>query len=61
MRCLLKPSNLVLADEPTGSLDERNRDIILKELKLLNTQGKTIIIVTHDLEVARSCSKIINL
>ncbi|MDR1568566.1 MAG: putative bacteriocin export ABC transporter [Streptococcaceae bacterium] len=60
-RCLLKPSNLVLADEPTGSLDEKNRDIILKELKLLNQKGKTVIIVTHDLEVAHSCSKIINL
>lgn len=60
-RCLIKPSSVILADEPTGSLDDKNRDTILKELKLLNQQGKTVIIVTHDTIVANSCSKIINL
>lgn len=60
-RCLIKPSKLVLADEPTGSLDEENREIILKELKQINQAGKTVIIVTHDLAVADVCSRVIEL
>lgn len=47
-RVLIKPSALILADEPTGSLDSKNRDEILNLLKEMNSQGKTIIIVTHD-------------
>lgn len=60
-RCMLKPCKIVLADEPTGSLDINNRDRVLKLLNELNKEGKTIIIVTHDKEVAESCSRIINL
>ncbi|HHZ06366.1 MAG TPA: putative bacteriocin export ABC transporter [Clostridiales bacterium] len=55
-KLLLKPSKLLLADEPTGSLDATNRDAILDMLKLLNNQGKTIIVVTHD-SVVNSCAK----
>ncbi|MGL5379752.1 putative bacteriocin export ABC transporter [Clostridium sp.] len=51
-RLLLKPCDIILADEPTGSLDKKNKDNILKLLKYLNGQGKTIIIVTHDDEVS---------
>lgn len=47
-RLLLKPCEIILADEPTGSLDQENTNNILKLLKHLNNQGKTIIIVTHD-------------
>lgn len=53
-RCLLKPSKVILADEPTGSLDSKNRDEILAILKQLNADGKTIIMVTHDSKVAES-------
>lgn len=60
-RILLKPCNLILADEPTGSLDLKNRDEILEMLKELNHQGKTIIIVTHDPCVAETCSRKIEL
>ena len=60
-RCMLKPCKIVLADEPTGSLDINNRDRVLKLLNELNKEGKTIIIVTHDKEVAESCGRIINL
>ena len=35
-------------DEPTGSLDERNRSYVMDILKELNRQGKTIVVVTHD-------------
>ncbi|MCR8995119.1 ABC transporter ATP-binding protein [Brevibacillus sp. 7WMA2] len=60
-RTLLKPCDLILADEPTGSLDIDNRNEIVKLLKGLNNEGKTIIIVTHDQYVAEACDRIIKL
>lgn len=60
-RAIIKPSQLILANEPTGSLDERNRDIIMKELRQLNMMGKTLVIVTHAPVVAGYCSKTIKL
>jgi putative ABC transport system ATP-binding protein len=60
-RSILKPSQLILADEPTGALDDKNRDEILEILSRLNKKGKTIIIVTHDNKVAESCERVINL
>ncbi|KEH94043.1 bacteriocin ABC transporter ATP-binding protein [Clostridium botulinum C/D str. BKT12695] len=56
-RAILKPSNIVLADEPTGSLDPENRDIVLKLLTQMNNMGKTIIVVTHDNTVANYCKR----
>ena len=47
-RLLLKPCELILADEPTGSLDIKNREIVVKLLKNMQEQGKTIIVVSHD-------------
>lgn len=60
-RLLVKPSSIVLADEPTGSLDAYNRDIVMKLLVELNVEGKTIIMVTHDNVVANYAKKIIEL
>ena len=40
--------SVVLADEPTGSLDKKNRDIVMRLLHELNEEGKMVIIVTHD-------------
>ncbi|WP_018130195.1 ABC transporter ATP-binding protein [Effusibacillus pohliae] len=60
-RILLKPCDLILADEPTGSLDSENRNEIINILNGLNELGKTIIIVTHDPEVAKACSRNIKL
>lgn len=60
-RLLLKPCDLVLADEPTGSLDAVNRDEVLGMLHDLNDAGKTIIVVTHDERVAGTCSRVIEL
>lgn len=60
-RIMLKPSKIILADEPTGSLDEKNRDVVLNLLKTLNKEGKTLILVTHDKYVASQCDKIIHL
>ncbi|MHC1736347.1 MAG: ATP-binding cassette domain-containing protein [Erysipelotrichaceae bacterium] len=60
-RLLLKPCELVLADEPTGSLDVQNRDEVIKLMKILQASGKTVVIVTHDQEVANQCNRIIKL
>ena len=60
-RAILKPGEIILADEPTGSLDEKNRGIILSLLKEINSQGKTIIIVTHDKYVSSMCHRVINI
>ncbi|PFJ30948.1 bacteriocin ABC transporter ATP-binding protein [Bacillus cereus] len=60
-RVLLKKCNIILADEPTGSLDKENRDQVINLLKKLHNEGKTIIIVTHDINLQNSFSRIINL
>lgn len=60
-RLLLKSSDLILADEPTGSLDKDNRNHVLETLKKLNRDGKTVIIVTHDSYVSEACDRIISL
>ncbi|MGC5326768.1 ABC transporter ATP-binding protein [Brevibacillus sp. SYSU BS000544] len=56
-RALIQDAELILADEPTGSLDEQTEKEILSIFKDLNKQGKTIIIVTHDQQVADICHK----
>jgi putative ABC transport system ATP-binding protein len=60
-RMFLKPCEIILADEPTGSLDEKNKTKVMKYLKELNALGKTVIIVTHDESVAADCHRKIRL
>ncbi|MFD2470070.1 putative bacteriocin export ABC transporter [Amycolatopsis silviterrae] len=60
-RLLLKPCDLILADEPTGSLDARNRDRVLDLLQKLNEAGKTVVVATHDAAVAERCSRVVDL
>lgn len=60
-RVMIKPSKIVLADEPTGSLDAENRDMVMHMLKELQKQGKTIVMVTHDMYVASMCDRIVKL
>lgn len=60
-RVLLKPSKLILADEPTGSLDSENRNNILDILFQEHQLGKTLIIVTHDRYILNRCNRHIEL
>ena len=60
-KIILKNPKIILADEPTGSLDSKNRDYVLNILKGLNKQGKTIVVVTHDTEVAKHAYSFIKL
>lgn len=60
-RLMLKKNDIILADEPTGSLDEVNRDQVLSILQSLNNEGKTILIVTHDPEVSKICTNVVTL
>ncbi len=60
-RALLTDPSLILADEPTGNLDEENGDEVYNLLKSLNEEGKTIIIVTHDAQLAARTDRCIRL
>ncbi|GLF89622.1 ABC transporter ATP-binding protein [Bacillus safensis] len=60
-RIILKPCDIILADEPTGNLDEYNKSIILSLFHQLKDMGKTIICVTHDQEIADGSDRVINL
>lgn len=51
-RALVTDPDIIIADEPTGALDESTGKQIIDILKNLNKKGKTVIIVTHDLEIA---------
>lgn len=56
-RTLATDPLVILADEPTGALDKKNTTEILKILKNINSKGKTIILVTHDENVAEFCNR----
>lgn len=56
-RALIGNPEIILADEPTGSLDSINSEHIMNIFEQLNREGKTIIIVTHNLEIARKTKK----
>jgi putative ABC transport system ATP-binding protein len=58
---VLRPHMLILADEPTGSLDDFNRDQVLDILETLHKSGKTLIVVTHDSEVYGRADRVVNL
>lgn len=55
-RAIIKDQAILLADEPTGSLDEKSEAEILSIFSRLNAQGRTIVIITHDKAVADSCT-----
>ena len=60
-RLMLKKCDVILADEPTGSLDEENADMVMNILHLLNQTGKTVVLVTHSEKIIKSESRVIKL
>ena len=52
-RALILDPCLILADEPTGNLDPKNRDLIMKLLRREHEKGRGIILITHDMEIAK--------
>jgi len=60
-RSLVNDPQVILADEPTGNLDSRTSDEIMGLLSSLNTAGKTIIMVTHEDDVAQEAQRVIHL
>ncbi len=57
-RLYLRESSIILADEPTGSLDPVNRDRILNILSDMNKKGKTIVVVSHDKKMEEAASRV---
>lgn len=60
-RALVNEPDLIFADEPTGALDTNTSSEIMKILHELNQKGKTIVMVTHDLDLVKYASKVIYL
>lgn len=60
-RAIVNEPAVILADEPTGALDTKTASEIMKVFHELNEKGKTVIIVTHDSEIAGQCDRIIEI
>ncbi|HVY88905.1 MAG TPA: MacB family efflux pump subunit [Hyphomonadaceae bacterium] len=60
-RALINGGEVILADEPTGALDTTTGEEVMQILRQLNNEGRTIIIVTHDMHVAQHADRIIEL
>lgn len=57
-RAIAKEPILIIADEPTGAIDEDNKEAIMDLLINLNKEGKTLVLVSHDMEVASKAKKV---
>lgn len=60
-RALVNNPAMILADEPTGNLDQKTGRVVLDTFQELNDQGRTIILITHDIYVAEHASRIIQI
>lgn len=60
-RALASDNNIILADEPTGALDSKTGEEIMNVLKQLNGMGKTVIIVTHNMDIAKQTDRILEM
>lgn len=60
-RAIVNEPSMILADEPTGALDTKTSGEIMEVFKRLNSEGKTVVIVTHDPKVAEQCGRVIEI
>lgn len=60
-RALVNNPSLILGDEPTGQLDQKNTEIVVKQLWDLSRQGFTVILVTHEDEIGAACDRVIRI
>ena len=60
-RALATNPTLLLADEPTGALDQKTGEQVMELFRELNGEGRTIIMITHDLQIARHATRIVNI
>lgn len=60
-RAIVNNPEILLADEPTGALDVKTSSEMMGVFKELNGQGMTVIIITHDMEVAEACGRVIEI
>jgi len=59
-RALINNPALILADEPTGNLDTKTSRVVMKTFQELNNQGHTIVLITHEMEIAQFTRRIIS-
>jgi putative ABC transport system ATP-binding protein len=60
-RALINDPSIILADEPTGNLDTKTSHLVMNSLRKLNEKGQTVIIITHEMEVAQYAKRIITI
>ena len=60
-RALINNPDIIIADEPTGALDSKTAKEIMNIFKELNKEGITIILITHDINIAKQASKIVSI
>ena len=56
---MINKPKMIFADEPTGALNRSSSDEVMEELAKLNSEGTTIMLVTHDVKVAAKCSRVL--
>ena len=60
-RAIVHDPSVILCDEPTGNLDSETSQQVMELLLELNNSGSTIVIVTHDNEIANQCSRVVRI
>jgi putative ABC transport system ATP-binding protein len=60
-RALVNNPQLILGDEPTGQLDQKNTEAVVDQLRAIARQGYTVVLVTHEQEIGDACDRIIRL
>ena len=58
-RSMINKPRMIFADEPTGALNRTSSDEVMEELEKLNSEGTTVMLVTHDAKVAAKCSRVL--